>query len=97
MASGGVDLARLDRLRVVMSGYVERGAVPGIVTLVSRRGETHVATFGTAAAGGGAPITRDALFRISSMTKPVMAAATMLLPSSGGPHVEDARMAAGAQ
>jgi CubicO group peptidase (beta-lactamase class C family) len=79
MASGGFAPARLERLRAVMAGYVERGEVPGIVALFSRRGETQVETFGTMAASGGAPITRDALFRISSMAKPVTAAATMLL------------------
>ena len=44
----------------VMSGYVERGEVPGLVTLVSRRGETHVDRIGAKAVGGG-PIGRDAI------------------------------------
>src|SRR2546425_1257013 len=63
----------------VMAGYVERGEVPGIVTLVSRRGEVHVDAIGMKAAGGSAPIRRDTIFRISSMTKPITAAATMIL------------------
>jgi CubicO group peptidase (beta-lactamase class C family) len=79
MASGGFIAARLDRMRAVLAGYVERGEVPGIVALVSRHGETHVESIGTMAAGDSTPITRDALFRISSMAKPVTAAATMLL------------------
>ena len=36
----------------VMAGHVERGVVPGIVTLVSRRGEVHVDAIGTKAFGG---------------------------------------------
>jgi CubicO group peptidase (beta-lactamase class C family) len=62
----------------VMAGYVGRGAVPGIVTLVSRRGEVHVDTIG-AKAFDGDPIRRDTIFRISSLTKPIIAVATMIL------------------
>jgi CubicO group peptidase (beta-lactamase class C family) len=53
--------------------------VPGLVTLVSRRGEVHVDAIGTAALGGRDPIRRDTIVRISSMTKPITAAATMIL------------------
>ena len=41
--------AWLGRMHDVMAGYVERGDVPGIVTLVSRRGEVHVDAIGTKA------------------------------------------------
>ncbi len=71
--------ARLGRMHEVMAGYVERGDVPGIVTLVSRRGETHVDAIGLQAVGGRDPMRRDTIFRISSMTKPLTAAATMIL------------------
>src|SRR5947208_11536013 len=71
--------ARLSRMHDVMAGYVERGDVPGLVTLVSRRGEMHVDAIGTRAIAGSAPIWRDTIFRISSMTKPITAAATMIL------------------
>ncbi len=63
----------------VMAGYVERGEVPGIVTLVSRRGEVHVDAIGMKALGGSDPIRRDTIFRISSMTKPITAVSTMIL------------------
>jgi CubicO group peptidase (beta-lactamase class C family) len=39
MSSGGFSKARLGRMHDVMVGHVERGAVPGLVTLVSRRGD----------------------------------------------------------
>ena len=71
--------ARLGRMHDVMAGYVERGDVPGIVTLVSRRGEVHVDAIGTKAMAGGDPIRRDTIFRIASLTKPIAAAATMIL------------------
>src|SRR5256886_7895237 len=79
MRSGGLSKARLGRIHDVMAGYVERGGVPGIVTLVSRRGEVHVDAIGTKAVGGSDPIRRDTIFRITSMTKPIAAAATMIL------------------
>jgi len=63
----------------VMTGYVERGEVPGLVTLVSRRGEVHIDTIGTKAFERSDPMRRDSIFRISSMTKPIAAAATMIL------------------
>lgn len=50
-----------------------------MVTLLSRRGEVRVEAFGTMAVGGGAPMRRDTIFRISSMTKPVTAVAAMIL------------------
>ena len=79
MGSGGFSAARLGRLHDVMLGYVERGEVPGLVSLVSRRGETHVEALGAKAVGDDDPMRRDTIFRISSMTKPITAAATMML------------------
>jgi len=79
MSTGGFSKSRLGRMHDVMAGHVGHGDVPGLVTLVSRRGEVHVDTIGLKAAGGRDPIGRDTIFRISSMTKPITAAATMIL------------------
>ena len=79
MSGGGFSGAGLDRMRGVMAGHVERGHAPGIVTLVSRRGETRVDAVGTKAVGGGDPMGRDTIFRIASMTKPIAAVAAMIL------------------
>jgi CubicO group peptidase (beta-lactamase class C family) len=79
MSIGGLSKARLGRMHDVMAGHVERGGAPGLVALVSRRGETYVEVIGVKAVGGSDPIQRDTIFRISSMTKPITAAATMLL------------------
>ena len=78
MRDGGLSAERLRRLHHVMTGYVERGEVPGLVTLVARRGEGHVGAIGAMAAGSEEPIRRDTIFRISSMTKPITAAAAMI-------------------
>ena len=79
MSSAGLSNARLARLHDVMASYVERGEVPGLVTLVSRRGETHIEALGMKARRGSDPVQRDTIFRIASMTKPVTAAAAMIL------------------
>ncbi|MBD2868657.1 beta-lactamase family protein [Paenibacillus sp. IB182493] len=79
MSGGGLSKERLGRLRGAMAGYVERGEAPGLVALVSRRGDTHVEAIGMLAAGGSMPMRRDAIFRIASMTKPITAAAAMIL------------------
>lgn len=79
MGVSGLSSVRLDRMRATLARHVERGDPPGLVALVSRRGETHVQTLGVTAIGGSEPLRRDTIFRISSMTKPVTAAAAMLL------------------
>ncbi|HEX4203036.1 MAG TPA: serine hydrolase domain-containing protein [Ktedonobacteraceae bacterium] len=79
MSISGLSKTRLSRMHDVMAGYVERGEVPGLVTLVSRRGEVHVDLIGTQAFGEHSPMQRDTIFRISSMTKPIIAVATMIL------------------
>jgi CubicO group peptidase (beta-lactamase class C family) len=75
---GGLSPARRARMHAVMAGYVERGEVPGIVTLVSRHGDVHVDALGQQAIDGE-PMRRDTIFRIASLTKPITAAATMIL------------------
>ena len=79
MSTGGFSKHRLSRMHDVMAGYVDRGEAPGMVTLISRRGETHADAIGTLAMGGGSPMQRNTLFRITSMTKPITAVATMIL------------------
>jgi CubicO group peptidase (beta-lactamase class C family) len=79
MTSGGLSKARLARMHEVMGDHVARGEVPGLVTLISRHGEVHVDAIGMQAFGGSAPMRRDTIFRIASMTKPVTATAAMIL------------------
>lgn len=79
MGTGGFSPSRLGRLRRALSAHVARGALPGLVALVHRRGETHVEVVGTTAVGGTVPMRRDTVFRIASMTKPIVAAASMVL------------------
>jgi CubicO group peptidase (beta-lactamase class C family) len=73
----------------VMTGHVERGKVPGIVTLVSRRGEAHVDAIGTKAFGGSDSMRRDTIFRVASVTKPIVAAAAMILVEECALHLDE--------
>jgi CubicO group peptidase (beta-lactamase class C family) len=79
MSTEGLSRTRIGRMHDVMAGHVESGGVPGIVTLVSRRGEAHVDAIGTKAMGGSEPMRRDTIFRVASVTKPIVAAAAMIL------------------
>ena len=73
----------------VMAGHVERGIVPGIVTLVSRRGVAHVDAIGTKAFGGSEPMRRDTIFRVASVTKPIVAAGAMILVEECALRLDD--------
>lgn len=75
--SGNFSEERLARLSTALRGHVERGEVAGIVALLHRRGETHVETIGVLDRESGAPMRRDSIFHIASMTK-LMTAATAL-------------------
>ena len=66
-------------LHDAMAARIGRGEFPGLVSLVARGDEVTVDAIGVTAFGGDVPMRRDTPFRIASMTKPVMAAATMML------------------
>jgi CubicO group peptidase (beta-lactamase class C family) len=90
MKTGGLSRERLLRLRKSMTGYVERGEVPGILTLVSRHGEVHVDAVGNKSLDAPEQVARDTIFRIASMSKPITAAATMILAEEGKLRLSDA-------
>jgi CubicO group peptidase (beta-lactamase class C family) len=75
----GLTKSRLERLHQVLSGYVERKEMPGLVALVSHYDDVHVETLGTLAFDNPAPMQCDTIFRIASITKPIAAAAVMIL------------------
>jgi CubicO group peptidase (beta-lactamase class C family) len=80
----GLSSARLARLGAVIAGEIERGRVPGAVALVARRGRIgYFESFGQRDAVAGAPMAKDAIFRIYSMTKPITSVAAMMLWEDG--------------
>jgi CubicO group peptidase (beta-lactamase class C family) len=78
MKAGGAAEPWRERMRRVMHGHVERGEVPGVVAAVSRRGEVSIEALGAQSIGGAA-MRPETIFRIASLTKPVTAAAAMIL------------------
>jgi CubicO group peptidase (beta-lactamase class C family) len=76
---GALSRTRLARLHDALAAHVSPSGVPGIVALVSRRDETHVVTLGRQSLESAAPMQRNTIFRIASMTKPLTAAAAMIL------------------
>src|SRR6516165_2067677 len=79
MSGSGLTKAGLERLHRVLSGYVERQEMPGLVALVSHHDDVHVETLGTQSFGHPAPMKRDTIFRIASLTKLMTAVAAMIL------------------
>ncbi|MFJ9863729.1 serine hydrolase domain-containing protein [Streptomyces sp. NPDC101165] len=69
--------------------YVDDGTVPGAVALVARGDEVEVVAVGHADVGGATPMARDSLFRIASITKPVTAAAVLMLVEDGRIGLDD--------
>ena len=58
----GLSPARLTRMHDVMRRYVDSGRLPGLVALVSRRGDEHVDAIGTLAFDRATPVRRDSIF-----------------------------------
>lgn len=76
----------------ILQPYVDGRTLPGAVALVDRGdgAEPEVAAVGGADAEGVAPMVRDSIFRIASLTKPVTAAAVMMLVEDGRFALDDA-------
>jgi CubicO group peptidase (beta-lactamase class C family) len=72
----------------ILGRHVRNGALPGAVGLVVRGGRAEVAAVGSASVGG-APMTRESIFRIASITKPITAASVMMLVEDGRIALDD--------
>ena len=72
-----------ETLESVMERHVTEGTIAGAVWAVYRAGERHVGNAGTFEMGAGSPMARDTIFRVASITKPVVAAAAMRLVETG--------------
>ena len=80
----GLSPARLDRLTQVMRDEVARGRLPGAVALIARRGKIgYFESCGQRDPVKGTPMTKDTIFRIYSMTKPIVTVAAMMLFEEG--------------
>jgi CubicO group peptidase (beta-lactamase class C family) len=76
-------------LHRAMAGHVEQGDIPGIVTLIARGDEVFADAVGRLTVGGDVSMRRDSIFRIASITKPIAAAAVMILVDEGKLRLDD--------
>jgi CubicO group peptidase (beta-lactamase class C family) len=76
-------------LHDILERYVGNGSVPGAVGMVARGGRVEVQAVGSADAEGSSPMARDSIFRIASITKPITAAAVMMLVDDGRIALDD--------
>lgn len=80
----GFSSERLERLHGAMQREVDQKELPGIVTILARHGKVvEERTYGKKNLASSAPMTKDTLFRIYSMTKPVTGVAMMILYEEG--------------
>lgn len=78
-ARRGFSGVRLARLQAALRRYIDKGWAPGLVALVHHRGVEHVEVLGTLHFNNPAPMRRDTIFRLASMSKPVTAVGAMML------------------
>jgi CubicO group peptidase (beta-lactamase class C family) len=80
----GMSAHRLERIRPVMQSYVDRGIYAGISTVVARRGKVvHAEQVGWRDREAKSPMSADTIFRLYSMTKPIICTALMTLFEEG--------------
>jgi CubicO group peptidase (beta-lactamase class C family) len=86
----GFDAARLARIDRHLDRYVESGLLPGWQLVIARDGEiAHAATSGSRDLEAGLPVEPDTLWRIYSMTKPIVSVAAMSLWEEGAFELKD--------
>src|ERR1700726_368404 len=83
MGERGFSTEGLARGHQATTHHVNARTVPGIVVALARGGDVHVEAIGKATVGDREPLRPDALFRITSMTRPVTAVATLLMVQDG--------------
>jgi CubicO group peptidase (beta-lactamase class C family) len=80
----GLSTDRLNKITATLRGDVEKGLIPGAILLVGRHGKvTLFEAVGARDPATKAPMTKDAIFRIYSMSKPITSVAAMMLFEDG--------------
>ena len=86
----GLSSARLARITETLKADVERGRIPGAVVVIARPGRiAYAEAVGFRDKTAGATMSTDAIFRIASMTKPLVSVAIMMLYEDGQLFVND--------
>ncbi len=86
----GMSATRLDRIGTVFTKEIDQGRLPGAVVMVARRGRlVYQGAWGFQDPAKKTPMSADAIFRIYSMTKPLVSIAAMLLVEDGDLQLND--------
>ena len=86
----GMSSERLREIDAVMRRHVDSGEIQGAVTAVARRGRVvHFEAYGMMDVARGVAMREDAIFRMASSSKPVLAVAAMMLIEEGLLHPSD--------
>src|SRR3954469_14775684 len=76
----GLSSTRLQRMSDAFKREVDKGTLPGATVLVARRGQIGWCdAIGRQAPASAAPMAQDSIFRIFSMTKPIVSVGIMML------------------
>ena len=79
-----------DPIAAAFGAVVDAGKLAGAVALVWREGKgADVACVGWRDMAAGLPMTRDTIFRIASMTKPITSTAALMLLDEGRFRLDD--------
>jgi CubicO group peptidase (beta-lactamase class C family) len=88
--SVGFSSAGLKTFQQTMRGLVDDGKLAGVTTLVARHGKVvHFDAYGVQDLESKKPVTKDTIFRIASMTKPIVGVAMMMLWEEGKWTLDD--------
>src|SRR5450631_2357673 len=80
----GFDTDRLERMTQAFQGYVDNGQIPGAVVLIARKDKVaYFRAFGFRDREQKIAMTTDSIFRIASMTKPIVSVGAMMLAEEG--------------
>jgi len=86
----GLSSTQLKRLEQVTQKHIDEGLVPGAVMVVARRGKiAWLSTLGKRDVAAGDPMKFDSIFRVYSMTKPIVSVAVMQMVEEGKLQVSD--------
>jgi CubicO group peptidase (beta-lactamase class C family) len=89
-AGGGFSAERLRHFDAAVRGEVDAGRIPGFVMIVARDGQVVLSdAYGKQDPNAGTPMTADSIFRIYSMTKPIVSIAAMILVEEGRMQLAD--------
>lgn len=88
--SMGMSAQKLGRISETFKREVEQGNLPGAVVMVARKGRlVYSDAIGFQNKDAGKPMAKDTIFRIYSMTKPLVSVAAMMLVEDGKIELTD--------